>query len=86
VIYYRVPAFRVGPEAVAGFVAFQNHLSFLPFGGSVLSQLSGELEGYTRTKGALHFPVDTPLPKRLVEKLIAVRLAEASPRPRDTIE
>ena len=29
------------------------------------------------TKGALHVPVDRPLPKPLVKKLIAVRLAEA---------
>jgi len=28
------------------------------------------------TKSALHFPVDEPLPKRLVERLIAARLAE----------
>jgi len=30
------------------------------------------------TKSALHFPVDRPLPKPLVRKLIAVRLAEAN--------
>jgi len=28
------------------------------------------------TKSALHFPVDRPLPKTLVKKLIAVRLGE----------
>jgi hypothetical protein len=51
-------------------------LSYLPFSGSVLGQLSGELEGYTMTKSALHFPADRPLPKPLVRKLIEVRLAE----------
>ena len=74
VISYRVPAFRVRGQTVAGFAAFRNHLSYLPFSGSVLSQLADELEGYTRTKSALHFPVDRPLPKALVRKLIAVRL------------
>jgi hypothetical protein len=29
------------------------------------------------TKSALHFPVDRPLTKKLVKRLIAVRLAEA---------
>ena len=28
------------------------------------------------TKSSLHFPVDRPLPKSVVQKLIAVRLAE----------
>jgi uncharacterized protein YdhG (YjbR/CyaY superfamily) len=76
VISYRVPAFRVGGRTVAGFAAFRDHLSYLPFSGSVLSQLADELDGYTMTKSALHFAVDQPLPKPLVEKLIAVRLAE----------
>ena len=77
VISYRVPAFRVSGKTVAGFAAFRNHLSYLPFSGSVLPRLAGELEGYTMAKSALHFPVDRPLSKKLVERLIAVRLAEA---------
>jgi uncharacterized protein YdhG (YjbR/CyaY superfamily) len=76
VISYRVPAFRVRGKIVAGFAAFKGHLSYLPFSGSVLGQLGDELGGYTTTKSALHFPVDRPLPKELVERLIAVRLEE----------
>ena len=75
-ISYRVPAFRVRGNAVAGFAAFKDHLSYLPFSGSVLEQLEDELQEYTMTKSALHFPVDRPLPKKIVERLIAVRLAE----------
>lgn len=77
VISYKVPAFRVEGRIVAGFAAFTDHMSYLPFSGSVLPQLASELEGYTMTKSALHFPVDRPLPKQLIEKLIAARLAEA---------
>ena len=76
VISYRVPAFRVAGKTVAGFAAFKDHLSYLPFSGSVLGQVGDELEGYTMTKSALHFPVDRPLPKTVVQKLIAVRLGE----------
>jgi uncharacterized protein YdhG (YjbR/CyaY superfamily) len=82
VISYRVPAFRAGGKTFAGFAAFRNHLSYLPFSGSVLPQLADELEGYTMTKSALHFPVDRPLPKALVKKLIAARLAGDAPRGR----
>jgi uncharacterized protein YdhG (YjbR/CyaY superfamily) len=76
VISYRVPAFRVRGKIVAGFAAFKDHLSYLPFSGSVLGRLADELDGYTMTKSALHFPIDRPLPKELVKKLIEVRLAE----------
>jgi uncharacterized protein YdhG (YjbR/CyaY superfamily) len=82
VISYRVPAFRVRGQTVAGFAAFKNHLSYLPFSGSVLSQLADELDGYAMTKSSLHFPTDRTLPKALVKKLIAVRLAQVGGRSR----
>jgi uncharacterized protein YdhG (YjbR/CyaY superfamily) len=76
VISYGLPAFRARGAIVAGFAAFKNHLSYVPFSGSVLGQLGDELEGYTMTKSSLHFDVDRPLPRTLVEKLITIRLAE----------
>ena len=82
VISYRVPAFRVAGKTVAGFAAFKDHLSYLPFSGSVLPQLSDQLKGYTMTKSSLHFPVDRPLPRTLVKKLIAGRLGEIRQGPR----
>jgi uncharacterized protein YdhG (YjbR/CyaY superfamily) len=82
VISYKVPAFRVGGKTVAGFAAFKDHLSYLPFSGSVLGELADELDGFTMTKSSLHFPIDRPLPKELVTKLIAARLANADLRPR----
>jgi uncharacterized protein YdhG (YjbR/CyaY superfamily) len=77
VISYRVPAFRLHGKVIAGFAAFKNHLSYLPFSGSVLVQVADQLEGYARTKSSLHFPIDQPLPKALVKKLIALRLEDA---------
>jgi uncharacterized protein YdhG (YjbR/CyaY superfamily) len=82
VLSYRVPAFRVQGKTIAGFAAFKDHLSYLPFSGSVLPQLADELTGYTMTKSALHFPVDRPLPKTLVKTLIRMRLAEVARRSR----
>jgi uncharacterized protein YdhG (YjbR/CyaY superfamily) len=76
VISYGLPAFRVRGSIVAGFAAFKTHLSYLPFSGTVLGALGDQLQGYTMTKSALHFAVDRPLPRPLVQELIAVRLAE----------
>ena len=80
-ISYRVPAFRLGGKTIAGFAAFTNHLSYLPFSGSVLPLLADELSEYTMTKSALHFPIDSPLPPALVKKLIDTRLAETRTAP-----
>jgi uncharacterized protein YdhG (YjbR/CyaY superfamily) len=74
---YGMPAFKLRGKTIAGFAAFKSHLSYLPHSGSVITQLAKETKGYTKTKGSLHFPVDTPLPKKLVKKLLDARMAEA---------
>ncbi|MGH7736127.1 MAG: iron chaperone [Gemmatimonadales bacterium] len=76
-ISYRRPAFRVQGKVVAGFAAFKNHLSYLPHSGSVFGELEPELEGYTRSSGALRFAMDVPLPKALVRKLVTTRIRQA---------
>ena len=73
-ISYGMPAFRLHGKIVAGFGAFKQHLSFFPHSGWVLEVLRDEVSSYSTSKGTLRFPVDTPLPRQLVERLIAVRL------------
>ena len=76
-ISYGMPAFKLRGKTIAGFAAFKAHLSYLPHSGSVIPELAVETDGYTSTKGSLHFPVDEPLPKPLVERLLAVRMQQA---------
>jgi len=79
-ISYGVPAFRLNGKVIAGFAAFKNHLSYLPHSGSVFTQLPEDVSGYVTSSGALRFPIDRPLPKALVRKLIAVRLRDLARR------
>jgi uncharacterized protein YdhG (YjbR/CyaY superfamily) len=78
-ISYGVPAFRVRGKVIAGFAAFKNHLSYLPHSGSVFPALRDEVGAYKTSSGALQFPIDSPLPKPLVEHLVRVRIAQAFP-------
>jgi uncharacterized protein YdhG (YjbR/CyaY superfamily) len=77
-ISYGMPAFKLGGKTIAGFAAFKNHLSYLPHSGSVILALATETKGFSGTKGSLHFPIDRPLPKTLVKKLLVARMAEVS--------
>ena len=79
-ISYGMPAFRLEGKVIAGFAAFKNHLSYLPHSGSVFPVLSHELSRYKTTTGALQFPIDSALPKKLVERLVGVRMAQAFPK------
>ena len=74
-ISYGMPAFRLDGTVVAGFAAFKNHLAYLPHSGAVLAALGDRLDGYERTSGSLHFPIDEPLPPGLVRRLVEAKLA-----------
>jgi len=71
---YGLPAFEVDGTTVAGYGWFKNHCSYFPHSGAVLERLSGELEVYDWSKGTLKFPIDEPLSKPLVKRLVEERL------------
>ena len=74
-ISYGMPGFKMGGNAVAGFAAFKQHCSYFPHSGSVIAEVP-DAAPYATSKGTLQFPIDAPLPKELVRKLITVRLAQ----------
>lgn len=75
-ISYGMPAFRLDGRVIAGFQATAKGCSYYPFSGTTLQTLAGDLQGYGKTKSALHFRPDAPLPMTLVRKLIQARIAE----------
>ena len=82
VISYRIPAFKIEGAVFSGFATYKDHMSYFPFSGSVLAELSTEIAGYSHTKSALHFTSDKPLGNELVERLVAVRRMEIRTRGR----
>jgi uncharacterized protein YdhG (YjbR/CyaY superfamily) len=76
-ISYRMPAFRLDGRVIAGFQATTKGCSYYPFSGRTLQTLADDLQGYGKTKSALHFDPKKPLSGALVRKLIQTRIAEA---------
>lgn len=79
-ISYRMPAFKVDGDVVAGFAFFKNHCGYYPFSGGVVPALKSELAGYSTSKSGVTFRPDTPLPAKLVKQLVQARLAEIATR------
>ena len=75
-ISYGMPAFRYQGRIIAGFQATSKGCSYYPFSGTTLKTLAGDIEPYSKTKSALHFGLDKPLPASLVRKLLKARMAE----------
>jgi uncharacterized protein YdhG (YjbR/CyaY superfamily) len=75
VVSYGMPAFRLDGVVVAGILANKKHVGYYPFSGSILRLFPEELAKFTTTKSAIHVPVDKPLTKTLLTKLIKARIA-----------
>lgn len=74
---YNMPCFKVGGVAVAGFDGFKHHCSYFPHSGNVVQHLNGIPAWCTvASQGTLQFPVDRPLSRALVRRLVQARLDE----------
>jgi uncharacterized protein YdhG (YjbR/CyaY superfamily) len=78
IVSYGMPAFKVDGNIVAGILANKSYVGFYPFSGSVLPLFDKELSKFSKTKSALHIPLDSELPKSLLKKLIRARLSEGA--------
>ena len=73
-IKYRIPTF-VLQENLVHFAAFSHHIGFYPT-SSAIKAFSAELKGYVSAKGSVQFPLDTPIPYKLIERMVAYRVKE----------
>ena len=80
-ISYRMPTFYLNGNLVY-FAAHSRHIGFYP-GTSAMARFKLELAPYQKGKGTLQFPMDQPLPIRLIEELVKIRVLEnRAKRPR----
>lgn len=73
---YGKPTMTVDGKGIGGYAHYKDRCSYFPHSGSVLPEFADELESYRWSKGAIQFPVDEPLPKTLVARLVEARLKE----------
>ncbi|MBW0177964.1 DUF1801 domain-containing protein [Sediminibacterium sp.] len=73
-ISYGMPCFFQEGNLVY-FAAMKNHIGFYPTSSGVLN-FEKELEKYTTSKGAIQFPLDKPLPVKLITMIVKFRVLE----------
>lgn len=73
-ISYQMPAFALkGP--LVYFAAFKKHIGFYPTSSGV-EAFKRELSAYEVSKGTVRFPIDQPLPFKLISRIVKFRVAE----------
>jgi len=74
VISYQMPAFKFHGVLVY-FAAFKNHFGFYPT-SSALKVFKKKLASYQTSKGTIKFPLDKPIPVKLVTEIVKFRVRE----------
>jgi len=74
-ISYQIPAIRHNGILV-WYAAFSKHCSLFPT-ASVINKFKDELKDYSTSKGTVHFPIDQPLPTRLIKRMVEARVRES---------
>ena len=74
-ISYNMPAFKVNGEYFVHFSAWKNHIGLYPVpAGDEAFQT--QIEPYRAAKSSLNFPLDKPMPIKLIGKVIKFRIVE----------
>ncbi len=73
-IKYGMPTF-IGNRNLVHFAAAKKHIGFYPT-PSAVSHFSKEFASYKTSKGAVQFPLDKPLPLKLIQKVVKFRVKE----------
>lgn len=74
VISYQMPAYKFHGMLVY-FAVFKNHISFFPTSSGV-QFFKDRLTAFEISKGTIKFPLDKPIPLRLVAEIVKFRLQE----------
>lgn len=73
-ISWRMPTFKLYGNLVH-FAVFKNHIGLYP-GESGIRVFEDKMKDYKSSKGAVQFPLDKPLPLKLVEEIVLYRVKE----------
>lgn len=74
-ISYGIPTFTLNGKYLIYFAGWKHHISIYPIprGDDAFNQ---EVAPYVSGKGTLKFPIDKPMPLKLIAKMVKLKVAE----------
>ena len=73
-ISYNMPTYYLKGNLIH-FAGYKNHIGLYPT-PSGIEHFKDEHKGYKTSKGAIQFPIDKPLPEKLIAKIVKYRVKE----------
>lgn len=78
-ISYNIPTFTLNGKYLIYFAGWKNHISLYPI-PSGSDAFNKQIAKYVEGKGTVKFPLDEPLPLKLITKIVKLRVAENQKR------
>ena len=76
-ISYKIPTFNLKGQYLIYFAAYKKHIGLYPV-PSGDEEFNQEISIYQAGKGTLRFPLDKPIPYKLISKIVKIRAKENS--------
>lgn len=72
---YGMPGYKLNKKPLVYFAAYQNHIGFYatPTGHEAFAE---KLSPYKQGKGSVQFPLNKPIPYKLISEIVAFRVEE----------
>ena len=80
VISYQIPAYKVDGGAVLYFSGWKRHYSLYPATDRLTETFKDDLAPYVVDKGTIRFPLDQPVPVKLIQRIAKFKAKEAAER------
>ena len=74
-ISYQIAAFELNGRNLIHFAGWKNHIAIYPI-PSGSEAFNKEVSKYADGKGTLKFPLDKPMPLKLITKIVKLRVAD----------
>jgi uncharacterized protein YdhG (YjbR/CyaY superfamily) len=79
-ISYNIPAYKQHGERVIFFAGFKKHFSLYPVKADLVAALKNDLARYEKRTGTVRFPLDEPIPKKLIARIVKLLAQQAAAR------
>jgi uncharacterized protein YdhG (YjbR/CyaY superfamily) len=77
-IGYGMPGYKLNGRPLLYFAGFKQHYSLFAASGTFFASLEQELKDYKQRKGTIHFPLDEPVPVKLISRIAKLRASGIS--------
>jgi uncharacterized protein YdhG (YjbR/CyaY superfamily) len=79
-ISYKIPTYKMHGEPVLHFAGWKQHYSLYPASARVVATFKDTLAPYEVEKGTIRFPLNEPVPVKLIEGVARLRAKEVAER------